>query len=115
MYKGSMSGKGTLAFALWGYCIGTHDRDGFVELNAAHLAQVFGDVTPEDIEKQIAIFCKPDKYSRTKTESGKRLQHMKDDTYYMVNYKKYQEMCNLEERRRQNREAQKRYRERHKE
>jgi len=110
MYTGSMVGSGTLAFAVWGYCIANHDQDGFIEVNPKLLATIFGDTTPEEIQAVLDQFCEPDKQSRTPEQEGRRLTKEGPFLYHMVNAVKYRKLKDLDARRRQNREAQRRRR-----
>lgn len=114
MYTGSMVGSGTLAFALWGFCIANHDQEGFIELNPVLLATIFGDVKVKEIETQIEAFCQPDKMSRSKTDEGRRLEKLGPFLYKMINYEKYQGIVDAARRREQFKEASKRYREKKK-
>ncbi len=114
-FTGSMMGAGADVFAVWAYALAnceTHDNNkvGVVELNPPHIAALIG-MTPEGVDGALEFLCAPDKYSRSPDEEGRRLTHEGAFTYRIVNFSKYNEMRNREERRIQNREAQRRKRE----
>lgn len=114
MYKGSLYGSGVLSFAVWGYVIGTTDKDGVVELNPHEIANILGDTTAEDIERVIEGFCEPDPRSRSKDHEGRRLIRQGEYDYLVVNHAYYRGIRSEEERREYNRIKQQESRDRKK-
>ncbi len=115
MYDGSMIGAGAVAFAVMGYVISHMKPDASVgmqvELNPKLLSFVIGE-SEELIDGAIKFLCAPDKASRTPDEEGRRLIQLGPFSYRVVNGLKYDSIKNEEDRRRQNREAQARFRKR---
>lgn len=117
MYTGSMVGSGALTFAVWGYVI-SHmvpvgrlgEQEQQVELNPRLLGPILGEDV-EEVRKVIERFCQPDPESRTKAEEGRRLIRLGQFDYRVVNGPKYRAIRDEAQRREQNREAQRRYRE----
>lgn len=98
MYTGSMIGKGSAVFAVWGYVIAMAKPPTFeVELNPRLLAFVIGEAE-EKIKEAIVVLCSPDSSSRTKVEDGRRLIRRGEFMYYVVNGKTYYEMKLMEDR-----------------
>lgn len=64
-------------------------RDGVVEGSIPGLAHIAG-VTIEECEAALATFLAPDKYSRTKTDDGRRIQEI-DGGWLVLNHAKYRE------------------------
>jgi len=114
MYTGSMVGKGAVVFAVMGYVIANAEPIGEeemqVELNPILLAMILGEEVKE-VQGAIAFLCAPDPNSRTKAEEGRRLVRLGQFDYRLVNGPKYRAIRNEMERKRQNREAQARYKE----
>lgn len=117
MYEGSMVGAGVCVFATWGYAIAHMQPDtehGYVVvLNSRLLSAIFG-CEREPIDDAISFLCAPDPESTTKAEAGRRIIQVSQFEYRVVNGQKYQGIRNAEDRKRQNREAQARYREKEK-
>jgi hypothetical protein len=115
-FTGSLYGKGVINYAVWDYVISTmrpHAGQGaLVELNAREIANVFGDVTPKQIEDAIAFHCSPDGDSRSPDEGGARLVKTGPFLYRVVNYEKYRRLKNEYDRREANRLAVQQCRER---
>lgn len=113
MYEGSMVGAGSHVFAVMGYVIAKQVPDkkvgAQVELNPKLLAFVLGD-TEERIQDAIDFLCAPDEKSRSKVAEGRRLIRLGQFDYQVVNGAKYRSMRDEEQRREQNREAQRRLR-----
>jgi hypothetical protein len=113
LYRGSMVGAGSHVFAVWGYVIANMKPDravGFqVELNARLLAPTIGD-TEDRMQKAIDFLCSPDENSRTPDEDGRRLKRLGKFDFQVVNGEKYRQIRDEEQRRQQNRDAQKRRR-----
>lgn len=108
MYTGSMCGAGPEIFAVWGYVI-AHCKGGDVELNPIILATVIG-MTVDSVKTAISKLCAPDPDSRNPDEEGRRLVHEGGVLYRVVSHDRYSEIRREEDRRRQNREAQRRFR-----
>ena len=66
-------------------------------------------VTIEECEQALARFMAPDKYSRTPDNDGRRIEPI-DGGWQLLNYTKYREMRDADERAAQNRAAQEAYR-----
>ncbi len=124
MYTGSMVGKGSPMFAVWGYVIanmkperivtdaGTGKKVSFgaqVELNSGLLAYILGE-KQEVVERVIKQLCAPDPKSRTKEEEGRRLVQVGEYAYRVVNGEHYRKLRNAEERREYQRQKQAEYR-----
>jgi hypothetical protein len=110
-FTGSMFGSGLYNHAVWGYVIANTKRDHLVELNPVLLAAAIGcDV--EGIERAIEHLCESDPRSRSKKEDGRRLIRRGQFIYFVVNHEDYGLLRNEDERRNQNREAQRRHRSR---
>lgn len=110
MYEGSMMGAGPWVFALWPYIIANCDRRGYVELNPRLIAAKIGG-SSADARSAIEYLAAPDPESRSKDEGGRRIAKEGEYLYRIVNYEKYRDIRNAENRREQNRVAAKKYRE----
>jgi len=84
------------------------DRKGRVWASIPGLANT-ARVTIEECEQALARFMSPDKYSRTPSNDGRRIEPI-DGGWQLLNYAKYREMRDADERASQNREAQERFR-----
>ncbi len=118
MYTGSMVGKGSAMFAVWGYVIANMKpervKDGnasgaHVELNHKLIAFILGE-QEEVVERVITELCSPDPYSRTKEEGGRRLMKLGEYDYRVVNGQYYRGLRTVEERREYQRKKQAGYR-----
>lgn len=113
MYEGSMIGKGSCFFAVWGYVLSHFmpDRDmgAQVELNPKLIAFVLGEDVKK-VESAIAEMCEPDKASRSKEKQGRKLVKVGEYAYQVVNGEKYRAIRDEERRREQNRQAQAKFR-----
>jgi hypothetical protein len=117
MYTGSLIGCGALSFAVMGFIIAhaqpVEDNGvltGYVEVNPSYLAKIFGE-EEGDVQRAIDFLCRPDPKSRSPEEEGRRLVKIDGFTYRVVNFRKYREGRDVDRRRKQNREAQARWRE----
>jgi hypothetical protein len=115
MYEGSMIGKGSAFFAVWGYVI-AHTKPsrmsrygGYVELNPVLLGFVLGEKR-EVVEAVIEEMCGPDEKSRSREAEGRKLIKVGEYGYDVVNWLKYREIRDEETRRAQNRDAKRRQR-----
>jgi hypothetical protein len=113
MYEGSMRGKGSAYFAVWGYVIShfVPDRQAGaqVDINPEILAFLIGEKL-EIVEGVLVSMCGPDPKSRSQEEEGRKLVKIGTYTYRVVNGAKYRAIRDEEGRREQNREAQQRHR-----
>lgn len=112
-FTGSMYGKGVHVFALWAYAVSNSDRAGCVEINCERVAAILG-CSEAEMESALALLCAPDPRSRSKEEEGRRLLREGEFIFRLVNYEKYRQIRNEEERREQNRVAQAKWREKQK-
>jgi len=110
-FTGSMMGKGSPVFAVWGYIIANKDRTGSVELNPAHLALLLGEPM-ETVQNAIEYLCSPDPQSRTQEHEGRRLLRKGQFTFHVVNAAKYGYVVDDEERREHDRKRKAAQRER---
>ena len=113
MYEGSMRGRGSCFFAVWGYVISHFVPDrktgAQVELNAEIIGFLIGEKV-ENVQVAIAQMCAPDPKSRSKEREGRKLVKLGEYTYQVVNGEKYRAMRDEEKRREQNRESQRKHR-----
>lgn len=113
MYEGSMIGKGSCFFAVWGYVLShfVPDREmgAQVELNPKLIAFVLGEDLVK-VEAAIGEMCEPDSKSRSKEKQGRKLVKVGEYAYQVVNGEKYRAIRDEEKRRSQNREAQAKFR-----
>lgn len=113
MFEGSMVGAKPTVWAVMAYVIAKQRPDrtvgSQVRLNPRLLAVTFG-TTEKDVNEAIEYLCKPDPESTSKEEGGRRLVRLGEFEYRVVNGAKYRAVRDEEERRAQNREAQRRYR-----
>lgn len=99
-YSGSMIGAGPIIFAVWPYIIAhTRHTDCCVELNPELMMAVIGKCTAEEIRAAIAYFEAPDAKSRSKELDGRRLVREGEFLYRVVNFKKYKDIRDQDERR----------------
>lgn len=113
MYEGSMRGRGSCFFAVWGYVISHFMPDRQVGAQVDLNPEIIGFLIGEDVDKIRAVIdemCQPDPHSRSKEKEGRKLIKLGEYSYQVVNGEKYHEIRNEERRREQNREAQKRFR-----
>jgi hypothetical protein len=111
MYTGSMVGAGLHVFAVWNYVIANSKPPGVVELNPRLMAAIFGCEVSVVIDA-IRILSEPDPESRSKECDGRRLLHEGQFLYSIPTWGKYNQLRNEEERRAQNREHARAYRQR---
>lgn len=84
------------------------DRKGRVWAAIPGLANT-ARVTIEECEQALERFMSPDKYSRTPDNDGRRIEPI-EGGWQLLNYSKYREMRDADERAAQNRAAQERFR-----
>lgn len=111
-YTGSMVGAGAMRFAVLDFVITTQkpsrEFGSVVEINPILLAAILGEKV-EDVNEAISFLCAPDANSRSKEEEGRRMVKLGEFLYRVVNGAKYRAIRDEEERRTQNREAQRRF------
>lgn len=95
---------------VWITMLACADKHGEVQASIPGLARIAG-VPVEDCRAAIAKFLAPDPDSRTKDDEGRRIEPI-DGGWLLLNHKKYREMANDEDRRRQAVVRQQRSRER---
>ncbi len=97
----------------WHYMIMLCDEDGRVDMTAAAFARRTN-IPLEDVEAAVEALSAPDPLSRTPDAEGRRILPIEGQPYgwQIVNHALYRAMGNREDRRRQNREAQQRWRDR---
>lgn len=93
---------------VWITMLAMANRNGDVQASLPGLADV-ARVSLQQCEEAIEKLSGPDKYSRTKTNEGRRLKEV-DGGWKILNYLKYREMRSETERRLQTREAVARHR-----
>ncbi len=96
---------------VWITMLAMADSIGRVEASLPGLADAARVSIPQT-EEALARLAAPDQYSRTKDYEGRRIEEI-DGGWLILNYLKYRETRDAESRREQNREAQRRWRERH--
>jgi hypothetical protein len=72
------------------------DRDGLVSARAPGIARAAG-LPVEDVRAALAIFAAPDADSRTRDFDGRRIKDT-EDGILILNYEKYRDTANREER-----------------
>lgn len=98
---------------VWVTLLAMAERDGYIPASIpgiANMARVSIEKTKEALEK----FMAPDEYSRSKEHDGRRLEEA-DRGFQLLNYCKFRDMRDQENRRATNRASQRAYRAREKE
>lgn len=113
MFTGSMVGSGPLVFSVWAYVIANAKPPGIVEINPKILAFILG-CTEEDVTDTVGVLCSPDPDSRTPDHEGRRLIPDGPFMYQVPTWAKYNRIRNDVDRRDQNRESQRRFRQKSK-
>lgn len=93
---------------LWITMLASADANGHVSGSIPGIAAL-ARMSLEDAERSIKSLCSPDQYSRSKKYEGRRLIEV-DDGWLVVNYVKYRQKQNPEERKEQCRRAQEKFR-----
>jgi hypothetical protein len=96
---------------VWITMLALADRNGRVLASMPGLADA-SRVSLEQCEEALKRLSAPDKHSRTKTNEGRRIREV-DGGWELLNYVKYRNLRDDENRRQQVREAVGRYRQRH--
>ena len=116
IYQGTLRGNshGLLVFTnLLAHC----DKHGDVDMHPRAIAEEVG-LTVEQVRAALLILESPDDESRSPEEQGRRIVRKdghRDWGWNVVNYLKYRAIRDEDDRREQNRVAQERWRNRHKE
>jgi hypothetical protein len=120
MYEGSMRGKGSPFFAVWGYIIShmkpnrtagsSRITEMTVELNPELIGFMLGEKV-EVVAEKIDEMCQPDLKSRTPDNDGRKLVKRGEYSYLVVNGLFYRTIRNEDERREYQRVKQAEYRE----
>jgi hypothetical protein len=112
LWTGSMCGKAD-AQLVFVYILANADADGMFDQTPEVIATLTG-LSLEQVEAALALLTAPDPRSRSKAEEGRRLllvDPARGWGWFIVNYAKYREMRDEEQRREQNRLATRRWRE----
>lgn len=97
---------------VWITMLAMSDAAGRVDGSVPGLADL-SRVSVEECQTALKCLSDPDFFSRTKEHEGRRIKEI-DGGWIILNYLKYREATPMDLRREQNREAQKRWREKHK-
>jgi len=111
MYHGTLRGKAHEILVLSNLVIFA-DREGFIDKTVKTISEEVG-LTEEETRAAVDRLMLPDADSRSTEEDGARLVLIEDTRswgWQVVNYEKYRDMKSEEDRRAQNREAQRRSR-----
>lgn len=93
---------------VWITMLAMSDPKGYVGASIPGLAKLAG-VPRESVEAALATFLAPDPDSRSKEHEGRRIAEV-DGGWQLLNYLKYREKRDAENRKEQNRAAQTRHR-----
>ena len=93
---------------MWITMLAAADAKGYVSGTIPGMAAI-ARMNLQDAERSIEVLCSPDKYSRSSENEGRRIEPV-DGGWIILNYAKYRAKRDPEIRRKQNREAQARYR-----
>jgi hypothetical protein len=85
---------------VWVTMLAMADRDGYVAASVPGLAAI-ARVTLEEVEAALEKFRSPDRYSRSREHEGRRIADV-DGGWMLLNYSKYREERDAEERREKN-------------
>jgi len=96
---------------MWITMLATADSKGYVSGSIPGMAGI-ARMTLQEAETAIQRLCEPDPWSRTKDYDGRRLLEC-DGGWQIINYMTYRQLRDPEKRRKQTREAVRRYREKH--
>lgn len=111
IYQGTLRGNshGLLVFTnLLAHC----DKDGIVDIHPRAIAEEVG-LTIEEVKETLLMLESPDDESRSPDEQGRRIIRLDEHRawgWFVVNYEKYRKIRNEDDRREQNRSAQRNYR-----
>jgi len=95
---------------VWFCLIAIADKDGFVDETIPALARRFN-ISENIMSKSVERFLQPDPASRTIDNDGRRIEPIRETFgWKIINYEKYRDMRNTEERREYMKEYMKKYR-----
>lgn len=114
IYQGTLRGNshGLLVFT---NLLAHADKEGFVDIHPRAIAEEVG-LTVEEVKVALLMLEQTDPESRTAELDGRRILRLDEHRawgWQIVNYVKYREIKNADDRREQNREAQQRWRNKH--
>ena len=95
---------------VWVTMLAIANKHGEVQASIPGLAQICG-LALDDVEKAVAKFLSPDKYSRTKDAEGRRIEEI-DGGWSLINHAKYRRLASKEEAQEANAERQRRFKSR---
>lgn len=115
IYQGTLRGnsKGLLVFT---NLLAHADKEGVVDMHPRAIAEEIG-LSIEEVRETLIMLESPDNESRSPEEQGRRIIRLDEHRawgWVIVNYEKYRKIRNQEDRREQNRQSQKRFKERNK-
>jgi hypothetical protein len=109
LFTGSMVGAGAHVFSTFTYMIACCDSEGVVDVHPITVGAILGE-PPERVEAALLYIQAKDAKSRSTELEGRRAVQLLPHRYQLVNYKKFRDIRNEEDRREQNRLAQKKHR-----
>jgi hypothetical protein len=115
LYQGTLRGKPN-EILVFTNMLAHADREGYVDKHFRAIADEVG-ISAEDVRAAVGVLESPDNESRSPELEGRRITRVNDHRAWgwkIVNYRKYREIRNDEDRREQNRAAQERWREKQK-
>lgn len=115
IYQGTLRGNshGLLVFT---NLLAHADKEGFVDIHPRAISEEVG-LTVDAVRTALLMLEATDPESRTADLDGRRIVRLDEHRawgWQIVNYVKYREIKNADDRRQQNREAQARFRQKHK-
>lgn len=111
MFEGSLYGKRD-QILVFTYLLAKADAEGVADLHPSVISGALG-MPIADVKAALVALESPDPESRTPDEEGRRITRMdthRDWGWRLVNYEKYRQIRHAEDRKEQNREAAKKYR-----
>lgn len=111
LYQGTLRGKAH-EILVFTNLLAHADKDGIVDMHPRAIADEVG-LSVDEVRNALTALEAPDDESRTPDEGGRRIIRMDDHRAWgwrVVNYRKYREIKNEQDRREQNRLAQERTR-----
>lgn len=114
LYQGTLRGRSN-EILVFTNLLANCDKEGYVDKHFRAIADEVG-LSIEAVKAAIEHLEAPDEESRSPEEDGRRLLRINDHRawgWLVVNYTKYRSIRSDEDRREQNREAQKRWRDKH--
>lgn len=115
LYQGTLRGK-SHEILVFTNLLAHADAEGYVDKHFRAIADEVG-LTVDEVKTAISLLESPDPESRSPENEGRRLLRINDHRawgWQVVNYAKYRNIKSDEDRRKANREAQQRYRDKHK-